>query len=430
MTQAQLAERVSARLGIDPPLDGNYISKLDRGVHTWPNSDYRRAFREELGVQTDAELGFHCSRSRNEDDFGWAGRVLPGSVADGDDHPRPSATPHSLESEEPLVSAADESARFLAWAEESNAGDLTLEQMHTDVRRIAHCYLKVPTLPLFARARTIRDRAFALLTGHQRPSQTRDLYAVAGWSLTLLAWMSTDLGRPNAADTHARAAWLCADNADHNGLRAWVRATQHTAAFWEHRYIDAAGYAADGLAYATSGSAEALLANAWALDLAKAGRTDDARVALARARSATDTADHADDELSGPFTCSADRAAGLWSDLQLALGTPAVALVAADRAVSAFEATPDSGRNLGSERMVRLQQVRAHLALGELDGAEQAITPVLATPPEHRVRPLLQRFTDVYTQVSTYADEEIGRDMREAITAFGRENVSKELTRE
>jgi len=63
LTQAQLAERVSARVGMDPPLDGNYISKLERGVHTWPNGDYRRAFREELGVMTDAELGFHCSRS-------------------------------------------------------------------------------------------------------------------------------------------------------------------------------------------------------------------------------------------------------------------------------------------------------------------------------------------------------------------------------
>jgi len=100
--------------------------------------------------------------------------------------------------------------------------------MHSDIRRIAHSYLKVPTLPLFARARAIRDHAFTLLAGRQPPCQTRDLYAAAGWALTLLAWMSTDLGRPDVTDTHARAAWLCADNADHNGLRAWVRATPST----------------------------------------------------------------------------------------------------------------------------------------------------------------------------------------------------------
>jgi hypothetical protein len=153
-----------------------------------------------------------------------------------------------------LVSAADESARWLAWTEASNIGDLTLEQMHSEVRWIARSYLKVPTLPLFARARAIRDQAFTLLAGHQRPDQSRDLYAAAGWALTVLAWISTDLGRPDAADIHARAAWVCADNADHHGLRAWIRATQHTAAFWEHHFLDAAGYAEDGLRYATTGS--------------------------------------------------------------------------------------------------------------------------------------------------------------------------------
>lgn len=57
LTQLQLAERVSARLGVDPPLDGNYISKLERGVHTWPNAGYRRAFREEFGAYADEEIG-------------------------------------------------------------------------------------------------------------------------------------------------------------------------------------------------------------------------------------------------------------------------------------------------------------------------------------------------------------------------------------
>lgn len=322
-----------------------------------------------------------------------------------------------------LISAADESAGFLVWAEASDVGDLTVEQLHADVRHIAHSYLKVPTLPLFSRARVICDRAFTLLAGRQRPGQSRDLYVAAGWSLAMLAWMSTDLGRPDAAHTHARAAWVCADNADHNGLRAWVRATQHTAAFWDNRYTEAAGYAADGLTYATRGSAEALLASAWALDLAKAGRIEDARAAFARARNAVDTADPADDELTGPFSCSADRASGFWSDLHLVLDAPAAALADVDHAVAAFEATPEPHRNYGSERMVRLQQVRAHLALGELEGAQQAFTPVLDTPPEHRVRPLTKRFVEVQALTSAYADDAIIREMQEAIIAFRRETV-------
>lgn len=124
-----------------------------------------------------------------------------------------------------VVMTADESSRFLAWAEDENVGELTLEQLDAQIRRISHAYLKVPTGPLFVRTRELRDRAFSLLSGQQRPSHARELYAAAGWTLTVLAWMSVDLGRPDAAEDHARAAWLCAERAEHNGLRGWVRAT-------------------------------------------------------------------------------------------------------------------------------------------------------------------------------------------------------------
>ncbi|MDQ3153272.1 MAG: helix-turn-helix domain-containing protein [Actinomycetota bacterium] len=341
-----------------------------------------------------------------------------------------SRTQQPEDSEVVLMSAADESAHFLAWAEASNTGDLTVEEMHSDIRRIAHSYLKVPTLPLFARARAIRDHAFTLLAGRQSPCHTRDLYAAAGWALTLLAWMSTDLGRPDAAGTHARAAWLCAEHADHNGLRAWVRATQHTAARWEHRFLDAACYAEEGLTYATTGSAELLLASAQALDLANAGQADNARVALARAHEVAETVEQADDELAGPFTCSVHRAAGgFWSDVHLALGEPTDALAEADRAVAACEQAPIERRNHGSERMARVQQVRAHLALDEFDGAGEALAPVLETGPEHRVRPLLQRLAEVHTQSLTCEQpgEPILCTMREAITDFRRQAVVAEL---
>ena len=391
-------------------LDANYLAKLERGVVRWPSARYRAGLRAVLGVATDAELGFYPPRRSGttvtkalDTTLGAGGGLLAANRAgpNSADTAMPVSVSRQLEAVEvALVSAADESARLLAWTEASNIGDLTLEQMHSEVRWIARSYLKVPTLPLFARARAIRDQAFALLDGHQRPDQSHHLYAAAGWALTLLAWISTDLGRPDAANTHARAAWLCADNADHHGLRAWIRATQHTAAFWEHHFLDAARYAEDGLRYAT-GSAEAFLASAQALDLAKAGQADDARAALARARDTTESVEQAGDELAGPFTCSMERAGGFWSDVYLALGQPADALAEANRAVAAFERAPAERRNPGSERMARVQQVRAHLSLGQFDGATEALTPVLGTPAEHRVRPLLQRLTEVRTQAMT-----------------------------
>ncbi|MEV0681695.1 hypothetical protein AB0I60_34755 [Actinosynnema sp. NPDC050436] len=174
--------------------------------------------------------------------------------------------------EKQLMTAAEESSAFLEWAEATNVGDLTVDQLHAEARRIAHTYLKVPTLPVFSRARALRDRAASLLTGRQAPQHTRELYAAAGWSLTMLSWISVDLGRPDAAEDHARAAWMCAERSDHNPLRAWVRATQHTAAFWRSDYTTAARYAADGLRYGGTGTAEVFLSSALALDLARAAQ--------------------------------------------------------------------------------------------------------------------------------------------------------------
>ncbi|WP_154814456.1 hypothetical protein [Actinophytocola xinjiangensis] len=327
------------------------------------------------------------------------------------------------------MSAADESTQFLSWAESTNVGELTVEQMHSDVRLIAHSYLKAPTTPLFVRTRALRDRAFALLSDHQDPRHTRELYAAAGWSLTVLAWMSVDLGHPEAAERHARAGWLCAQRADHNGLRAWVRATQHTAAFWQGAYRAAADYAADGLRYPELGTAELFLASALALDLARLGDSDGATAALRRARDSADSAERAEDELAGPFTCTVNRAGSLWSDTHLELGAADDALDYANRAVATFEETPADQRNLGSERMTRLQQVKAHLVLGDLVNCENALTPVLETGTQHRVRPLLQRVAEVGAMLSgsDHASGLVADRIRDAVGDFRRDSVVNEL---
>jgi transcriptional regulator with XRE-family HTH domain len=321
--------------------------------------------------------------------------------------------------------AAAESTKFLMWAEMENVGDLTLEQLQSEVRRVARAYSHESPEPLFLRARMLRDRAFALLEGQHRPSYARDLYAVAGWSLTILAWISLDFDRPDAAEDHARAAWLCAERADYDDLRAWVRARQATAAFFLDDFHRAAEYAADGLRYAT-GSAALLLASARATHLAHAGKGEQAWEALRQAIQFAETIDQSGDELGGLFTCDIDRASGFWSETQLQLGAADLALEQVDRGVAVFEAQPPDQRNLSSERYVRLQQVRAHLVLGQLDGAEAALAPVLETPPEWRVRNLMRRMNTVYAAAARYADEPISARIREAALGFQREATKKE----
>lgn len=70
ITEGQVAEEVArlvaAQTGRELAIDGNYVSKLERGVITWPNRAYRQAFRTLFGVANDAELGFYPSRTRRD----------------------------------------------------------------------------------------------------------------------------------------------------------------------------------------------------------------------------------------------------------------------------------------------------------------------------------------------------------------------------
>jgi hypothetical protein len=171
------------------------------------------------------------------------------------------------------------------------------------------------------------------------------------------------------------------------------------------------------------------LASAHALDLARDCKPELARTALAQAWDASDTAESVD-EIGGPFTCSRGRAASLWSDAYLAIGQPDEALRLASGAVTAFEATGEDRRNAGSERMTRMQVVKAHLQRGEWDGAAEALVPVLATPSVHRVRPLLHRVAEVGTMVSVSgaANTRLARGITAGVVEFGRHPALADLT--
>ncbi|HWD80981.1 MAG TPA: hypothetical protein VG497_18940, partial [Kribbella sp.] len=333
-----------------------------------------------------------------------------GSPVEPDSDP-PSMAGH----EDDLINAGDESIALLSIAEESNVGELTVEQLQADIERIARSYLRTPTRQLFEKSRAIRDRAFALLAGNQSPRQSRDLYSAAGWAITLLAWMSVDLGRPDIAEGHTRTAWACAEAADHDVLRGWIRATQHTAAFWQDDFTRAAEYAEDGLRYA-AGTSRLFLASAASADFARAGRADKARELLQLAEDLPVRQETS--EPGGIFLCMPERAEGFWADTQLALGDARRTAVHADHSVTQFEAAPYVLRNVGSERMARLQQAKARLLLGELDGALEAVQPVLEAQVEYRVRPLIHRLAEVAALTAPYGRSSKARTLRDRIAEF------------
>jgi transcriptional regulator with XRE-family HTH domain len=84
MTEGQVAEEVArivaAQTGRELAINGNYISKLERGVITWPNRAYRQAFRALFGVSKDDDLGFYPSRTRRDAER-WKAITARGKVS-------------------------------------------------------------------------------------------------------------------------------------------------------------------------------------------------------------------------------------------------------------------------------------------------------------------------------------------------------------
>jgi hypothetical protein len=252
-----------------------------------------------------------------------------------------------------MVALAEESLDFGEWADTSNIGDATLENYATQVRQLADDYIYTAPYPLLLDVKRLRDRVFAKLQGHQRPDQTRDLYLIGSQVCGMLAWVSGDLGYKRAALTQAWTAWVCAEHAEHDGARAWVRATQSKLAYWDTRYVESARLAEDGLRYAASGSVPTLLASQMARALARAGQADDAGQALSRARTERESAS-GQDEIGGAFGLTNAQYHYMAGTTQLWRRAPSEAVSESTQAIELFQARQPTRPHYGPEALTRV----------------------------------------------------------------------------
>lgn len=151
-----------------------------------------------------------------------------------------------------LAMAAQRARKFALLAGQSTTGADLIDQLHDDVHRLALAYPQQPLAEILGDLVDTQDSIFTLLEQRQRPQQARQLYFLGAVVGGLLAKASHDLTDPHAAMAQARTAYLCADNADHDGLRAWLRGQQSLIAYWAGRTQEAARYAQSGADYATA----------------------------------------------------------------------------------------------------------------------------------------------------------------------------------
>ena len=328
-----------------------------------------------------------------------------------------------------IAMSADRARDFLTRIEASNVGAETLDQLVDDVRRLVVAYQQQPLPTLLGDLVDTQDRAFGLLEGRQRPAQTRDLYLIAGIACGLMAKASHDLGALHDAMTQARAGYACADNAGHDGLRAWIRGLQALITYWSGRLEDSVRYAQLGAEAAarSRGTASVWLASSEARSLAALSRIEDAHAALDRATEARERVEPDElDSLGGLCTFSRPRQlyyaadALAWGGETEANHTERLALEALD----AYSGASEEDRAFGDEAGACSALTVARVLLGEIDGATEALTPVLELPPPKRIHGIVTSVEHVRTALG--AVENPGRDVTEladAIEAFTSERL-------
>lgn len=332
------------------------------------------------------------------------------------------SNPTSLERQ--VTMSTRRAARFTAFAETHNIGPEAVDQLRDDVGVLANDYIREPLVSIMGDLVETQEIVFRLLEGKQKPAQTRGLYVLAGLVSGLLAKASHDLGRPHDAMTQARTMFVCADNADHHGLRAWSRGLQSLIAYWAGRPQEAVRYAQAGadLAMNLTGTVTAWLpsleARAWALLSAR----DEAAAAIGRAadhraRHQPDDLDRIGGLLSFPVAKQHYYAAGAYVFLE---GEHVSAEREAATAIDLYASGEPQHRSYSDEAGAHAELALSRVAEGELDGAQQALAPVLDLEPKRRIGGIIASATRVHDalRTRTYAASPAAHSLREQIEAF------------
>ncbi|WP_286988343.1 hypothetical protein [Thermomonospora sp. CIF 1] len=338
--------------------------------------------------------------------------------------PQAASTAGTDQLERQVEMAARRAVRFTVTAEGSNIGPETLDQLREEVGRLAAAYPKQPLPSLLGDLVDLQDVAFRLLEGRQRPAETTDLYVLAGAVSGMLAKASHDVGNPHAAMAQARTAYVCADNAGHDGLRTWTRCLQSLIAYWAGWLNESVRYAQLGAESAarTTGTASVWLPAQEARARAALGDAERAEEAIARALRAREAVQGDDlDELGGIMSFPLPRQLYYAADARIWLpGADAEAERAAGEAIAAYESAPPAERSFSDEAGARTDQALARVNTGDLDGAAAALRPVLELPPDRRIGGIVASVMRVHSALGApaYRAAKIARDTQQAIEAY------------
>ncbi|MFE6412574.1 helix-turn-helix domain-containing protein [Streptomyces sp. NPDC057837] len=303
--------------------------------------------------------------------------------------------------------------------------DLDISELQEGVTATAVDYLSSPPGPMMDRAHTLRGEAFERLrSGHHRPQDRSDLYVTAGRLSGVLAYALLDMGDADEALAHATAAGRCAEFAGDAELAAWVAGTKSLIARFQGDYGRALEYVRDGYQWVGhgQGTGEARLRCGEAQCLANLGDSRAANAALDAAEKARERI-RRPDSLEGLFGFSRAKQSYYAGSSLIWLQGGHDAERAAREATAAIELWQSGSveeRSLDDERLAHIYLATARVQLDDVEGAADAIRPILSLPLEEQISWIVKRAERLAGMLSAprYAGNSTAAETVEAINAL------------
>jgi hypothetical protein len=321
--------------------------------------------------------------------------------------------------------AARRARDFAMGAERGRLGEETIGFLQDEVRRIAETYPRVPLVRVFDDLATAQDEVFRHIEGgRSRPSQLRQLHIMA----TLLSWFmakaSHDMGDPHSAMMQARAAGVCAQQAEHPGLIALTDGLKSLITYWSGNADDALHYARKGAAEHPDlrGTVSVWLPSLEARAAALLGDEAAVRTANERAERQRDRVVPDDlDGLGGLLTFPSQKQLYYAVEAHVLLGHGDARTTAqAERAAEVFSDPDTPHWAFGDQAGAQCNLALIRLHGNGLDGMADAIRPVLDLPPSQRNRGIVvsaQRVQAALTR-EPVRTALLARELREEIALY------------
>jgi hypothetical protein len=339
-----------------------------------------------------------------------------------------STEPTAVQSDVEMLTAAAERSREFAMTSHLPVSPEAIDELEDEARELAQIYLATPLPNILGRLVNLQDSVFAQLDMRQKPTNARQLYFLATIVGGMLGYAADDIGKPHLALTHTRTAFMWAEYADDNGLRAWIRGLQSLICFWANRPREAIRYAQAGgefAATARSTSAPWLFA-CRARAHAALGDATQAKLLIEEADRARERVAENDlDDFGG--LCSFLPARQTYYAARALASLPEEASRAERYSLQAVEAYADPsqpGWDFSCLADSRLSLALARAGRGEFDGVIEPLRPVLDLPPEQRISEFNNTMNLLHRAMNGQGTPRQAREIQEEIEVFTRVSLS------